>query len=46
VPVAVELAEGLRGRGWPLPQGLVHEEELVEALAELVRASRGVERPA
>ncbi|GHU65478.1 energy-coupling factor transporter ATP-binding protein EcfA1 [Clostridia bacterium] len=33
LPFAVELAEGLRERGVPVPEGLLHEEELAEVLA-------------
>jgi energy-coupling factor transport system ATP-binding protein len=33
LPFAVDLAEGLRARGVPVPEGLLHEEELAEVLA-------------
>ncbi|MDR0874996.1 MAG: energy-coupling factor transporter ATPase [Clostridiales Family XIII bacterium] len=32
LPFAVDLAEGLRARGVPIPEGLLHEEELAEVL--------------
>lgn len=36
VPVVAELAWRLRGRGWPLPDGILTPEELVEAVGAMV----------
>lgn len=40
-PITVQAANVLRSRGWPLPQGLIQPEQLIQAVANLVRMAAG-----